>query len=169
MTKSTVFSYFFIFMSVIISPSSTASLFDDFTSGEFKSMFKKIEIGRWSKANKANVKISRARFVCPFDPCVMTGKLTNNTDEFLSQIVVEFKIYNKLTKKLVIKSRELLSISIMPTVSKSFRIGVNNALLAVAYEQLGDNYSSNYELIGVIPEEMRITYSRRDEEFSWLD
>ena len=169
MTKSRVFSYFFIFMSIIISPSSTASLFDDFTSGEFKSMFKKIEIGDWSKANKGNVKMSEERFGCGSVPCVMTGKLTNNTDEFLSQIVIEFKIYNKLTKKLVIKSRELLPISIMPTVSKSFSIKVNNALLAVAYEQLGDNYSWNYELIGVIPEEMSINYYRRDEEFSWLD
>lgn len=167
--KSTVLSCFFVLMSVASSPNSIASLFDDLVGGEYKSMFQKIEMGNWSKRNTGNIKISEARFGCASVPCVMTGNLTNNTAKFLSQVVIEFKIYNKKTNALVIKSRELLFISVMPTVNKPFSAKVDNALLAVAYEQLGDDFSWNYELVGVIPEEMRINHHRRDEEFSWLD
>jgi hypothetical protein len=147
-------------------------MFDDIMSGDIEHVLDKRKIRKWNKSNSNKFKMGgEERMGCNGNStgympknCGFRAELTNNTKEYIAYVVVNIKIFNKVTT--VVQAKETFSVSVVPTVTQKIEILFNNDLLEAAYKQLGDNYSWNYELVGCVPKNMAFGYS---DDYNWLE
>ena len=146
--------FMFIFNSSYL---SHASMFDDIVSGGGH-VLDNHKIRKWSQKNLHKILLSNERMRCGTgflsDECTFSVGITNNSRKYLSYIVVKIKIINKTTNTIVAEGKERFSVSVVPTVTKKITERFANSIFNEAYSQLGDNYSWNYDLIGLIPKEL---------------
>ena len=81
--------------------------------------------------------------------------------------MLNIKIYNEATGVIVVQKKETLEVLVVPTVSKSFEASFSNFSFRDAKEQLGDNFSWSYNLIGCVPKDL--AYSTCPSEYNWLE
>ncbi|MDY0281144.1 MAG: hypothetical protein RBR35_11355 [Salinivirgaceae bacterium] len=166
-------------------PYSSASMFDDIISGDIEHVLDKRKIRKWNQENRKKYKMSGdERMGCggytiggeqiygknfggtQMD-CVFKAEFTNNTTEYITHIVVNFKILNKATNTLVVQEKETIEVSAMPTVTQKLQVYFNNHLFKEAYKQLGESYSWNYELVGCVPKDL--AYFTYPPDYNWLE
>lgn len=94
----------------------------------------------------------------------MNGSLLNNTNDIIIAVVIKIQFYNKQTQTLVIEKEQVIAVSAVPSVSVKFVYYFNNRDLSLAYKQLGDQYSWNFEIVGAVPNEMEATWLLADED-----
>lgn len=166
-------AYICLFLVLVCPTFSSASIFDEILAGDIEHVLDKREIRKWNQKNKNLVSMENERMGCSgykqdylSKDCRFSSELSNNSNKYISHIVVNIMIFNKSTNTIVAESKETFSVSIVPTVTKSIIVFFNNNLFGEAYKQLGDNYSWNYELIGCIPKDMTFDYS---DNYNWLE
>ncbi|SMD01624.1 hypothetical protein SAMN02746065_12116 [Desulfocicer vacuolatum DSM 3385] len=180
--KNTVSICLCFFLIATYVPYSSASMFDDITSGDIAHVLDKRKIRKWNQENRKKYKMGEEKMGCPGFPmewlpkegryttphdCYFTAKFTNNTSEYITYIIVNIKFFNKTTNTLVVQKKETLPISVMPTVTKTIQVYFDNDLFLKAYKQLGDDFSWNYELIGCLPKDL--AYFTYPYEYNWLE
>lgn len=156
--------------------SAQASFFDDLVDGDFDAIAGKVKIRAWNDANKEKFSIVDAKFGCGgFDglggdfemwgtyDCRMTGSLVNNTNDYIKAVVVNISFYNKQAQSLVLEQQRVIYAKVVPTVSAEFEDLFDSDKLSLAYRQLGENYSWNFEIVGAVPNEMNPQWLLDDE------
>jgi hypothetical protein len=185
-----------VLLTFVTSSYSSAALLDDITSSSnVTEMLNKRKIRKWNEDNmrkfkmddnatlscsdrsevresifsKINSGLSDKKFYEVNSDCHFSGKLTNNTKDYIAYVVVNIKIFNKSTKTLVVQKKETFEISVMPTVTQEIGASFNNSIFGKASDQLGDNYSWDFEIVGCVPKDMAFGVFFGQAEYNWLD
>jgi hypothetical protein len=146
-------------------PNSFAGFFDDLVDGGYGYFVGRKKIKEWNEENKGKFIIRETKLGSntssfSVNSCAFWGEFTNQTKETVDYIVVKIFIYNKSTKEPVIQEKKRLKISVVPTATIQTKIDFYSSQIVEALQQLKNNWTWNYELIGVVPRGM---------EPKWLD
>ncbi len=170
--RQTMIIIFITCLLTIPSLSYASSMFDDFKSGEFGNILEKREIRNWNEVNKNKITFDNSKLGCsgyknkyerPKD-CMFSSTITNNSDEYISYVVVKIEFMNKTTEKVIVEKKETFKMPIIPTATKEIKVYFDNSNFKQIPEQLVDNWAWNFEFLGAIPQDM--TFSSSD--YNWL-
>tara|TARA_R110002072_G_scaffold302254_2_gene484467 strand:+ start:4027 stop:4656 length:630 start_codon:yes stop_codon:yes gene_type:complete len=163
-----------VFLGLIITQATlvhAGGVFGDIFSGDFDSATGRIELASWNRSNLEHVHLSNERLGCAGDyeatytytfgttiksggkDCSVSFDLKNDSDDIIKALVLEVTFLNKSSGKVAITEKITVWAKVIPggevQVSRSF----DNSDLALAYRQLGEEYSWNYELVGAVPQD----------------
>ena len=132
-------------------------------------------INSWNSDNKAKVTVDLQRSglykmklpgeLWESTVLAITGKITNNSDDTLAAILIDYVISNKKTNTEVVRIRLAIAIDVYKTATVDFKnpfksgsysskkdsvIGLETVKAAV--EQLGSDYQWSYEFVAAMPQ-----------------
>lgn len=156
-----------------------SNFFDDLKSGDFKYILKKKKIREWNNENKNKISFDKSRLMCSghknddlLNPvtkdCEFGSIIKNNSDKFISYVVVKIKFINK-NNKVVFEDKESLEVSVVPTASKQVIAYFDNKKFRQISKQLKGSWSWKLEFIGAVPEDMTFGFKPSgDPDYNWL-
>jgi hypothetical protein len=132
-------------------------------------------INSWNSDNKAKVTVDIQRsglFKVKLDGALwestvlaLTGKITNNSDDTLAAVLIDYIVSNKKTNTEVIRLRLAIAADVYKTATLEFKnpfksgpyTSKKDAVIVLetvkaAVEQLGDNYQWSYEFVAAVPQ-----------------
>lgn len=139
-----------------------STMFNDLKSSGVEGVLERKKIREWYKKNKGKLIIvdgsetigcKKAELFDLYD-CNFKAEIINQTDDELTGLILNFKVYNKSNNALVTEEIEALPISIYPTVKKSINIEFTSSKMGNARSQLAENFSWNYDLVAYLPDHL---------------
>ena len=134
-----------------------------------KLMSWKSDVEEWNGRHMGKISLTETRFGCwprrfVGHNCQFSGVISNNSSDSISKALVEIVIKNKSSGGVAIRETRLISTAAVPTASVAFESEVKTDRLALASEQLGEDFSWTYTLLGFVPEHLKNSYPWRSSD-----
>ena len=163
-----------VFLGLIITQATLLhadGVFSDIFSGDFDSAAGRVELASWNRSNLEHAHLSNERLGCAgdydatytyaFDATIKSGgkdcsvsfDLRNDSDDIIKALVLDVTFLNKSSRKVAITERITVWAKVIPEGDVRASRSFDNSDLALAYRQLGEEYSWSYELVGAVPQD----------------